>query len=520
MGELGMKYGLIISAALLATTAFTPASAQTNPNDLIKLGVEAQGGADAMRAIKTLVSKGEAKHWEPGQSYSVNGESRPLGDSTFTLSVDYNAPLRVRFDWDRNMIYPAVEKLKYSEIFYPTFGAVIDDKGMMRPMSGVRFAAENRERGRGSPMLLLRALDNPQNVSAIADQKLGDKTLPAAVFTQGQDRYVIIFDPATKLPAAVRVREADNIWGDQNYDLVLSDWHTVNGVKVAAQRATFLGNMEISRMNYKDVAANTAIPANTFEVPDAVKASFKQASGPVPHQWVLRRIFLGRFTDSDKIYFGDDGSFKLVELAPNVQMVQGGGANNLIVNTKDGIVVVDAPTDEGQSKWVIDAAKAKYPGKPIKTLVLTHHHMDHTGGMRAFVAEGANIIVPAQDKAYFEKVANAPHTLDNDAQQKANKPANVEGVADTKSIKDDQEEINLLNIPNPHVDGMLLVHLPKENILWVTDLVSPRGPVGRNPGTVAVGEALRKHNITGATIAGGHGATTKQADIAPALAAN
>src|SRR4051794_30627917 len=57
-GELGMRYGLIITAAvLLATTAFTPASAQTNPNDLIKLGVEAQGGADAMRAIKMLVSK-------------------------------------------------------------------------------------------------------------------------------------------------------------------------------------------------------------------------------------------------------------------------------------------------------------------------------------------------------------------------------------------------------------------------------------------------------------------------------
>ena len=131
-------------------------------------------------------------------------------------------------------------------------------------------------------MLLLRALENPQSVSAIEDQKLGNKTLPAAVFTQGPDRYIIMFDPATKLPAAVRIRDADNIWGDQNYDLVLSDWKTVNGVKMAAQRATFLGDMEISRMNYKDIAANTAIPANTFEVPDAVKAAFKTASGPVP----------------------------------------------------------------------------------------------------------------------------------------------------------------------------------------------------------------------------------------------
>ena len=235
---------------------------------------------------------------------------------------------------------------------------------------------------------------------------------------------------------------------------------------------------------------------------------------------MIRRLFLGRFTDSDAIYFPPDGSFKLVELSPNVQMVQGGGANNLIVNMKDGLAVFDAPTDEGQSKWVIDAAKAKYPGKPIKYLVLTHHHMDHTGGMRAFAAEGASVIVPAPDKAYFEQVIKAPHTLEPDAQQKAMKPATVQEVKDSFSIKDDSAEINLYNIANPHVDGFLLIHVVKDNILWVTDLISPRGPITRNPQTLAVGEALRKHNITGAIIAGGHGATAKQADIAQALAMN
>ena len=67
---------------------------------------------------------------------------------------------------------------------------------------------------------------------------------------------------------------------------------------------------------------------------------------------------------------------------------------------------------------------------------------------------------------------------------------------------------------------MLLVHVVKDNIVWVTDLVSTRGTIGRNPGTVAVGDALRKHNITNATLAGGHGATAKQADAAAALATN
>jgi hypothetical protein len=70
----------------------------------------------------------------------------------------------------------------------------------------------------GSPLLMLRALDAPQSVSAIEDQKLGNQSLPAVVFDSGLAKYIIMFDRATKLPAAVRTRDEDNIWGDANYD--------------------------------------------------------------------------------------------------------------------------------------------------------------------------------------------------------------------------------------------------------------------------------------------------------------
>ena len=62
----------------------------------------------------------------------------------------------------------------------------------------------------------------------------------------------------------------------------------------------------------------------------------------------------------------------------------------------------------------------------------------------------------------------------------------------------------MLNIPNPHVDGMIIAHVVGPNLVYVTDLISPRGPIGRNPATVAVGDALRKANITDSTIVGGH----------------
>lgn len=515
-----MKYTFMLSTALLVALCQAPPAFAQSPADLVKQAVEAQGGADAMRALKTLIVKGDAKHWEPGQSHSVNGEARFLGDSTFSYTVDFVARA-VRTEWDRDMKYPAVERLKYSEILLPTGGAVIDEKGEAKPASGIRLTAQLRELRRGSPILLLRALDAPQGISAAPDQKLGNQTLPAVELADGPFKYIVMFDRASKLPVAVRTRDQDNIWGDANYDLILSDWKTVAGIKIAHNRSWKLNDMEIERLITKEFTANPTIAPATFAIPDAVKAAMKPpATGNVPYQWVLRRIFLGRFTDSDAIYFPPGGSFKLVELGPNVQMVQGGGANNLVVNMKDGILVVDAPVDEGQSAEVIKLAKAKYPGKPIKTLVLTHHHMDHTGGTRAFAAEGATVIVPAPTKAYFENVIKASHASFPDAQQKVMKPANVQEVKDTLSLKDDTVEVNLYNIPNPHVEGMLLIHVVKDNVVWVTDILSPRGQIGRNPGTVAVGNALRKYNITGATIAGGHGTTAKQADIAAALAAN
>jgi hypothetical protein len=210
---------------------------------------------------------------------------------------------------------------------------------------------------------------------------------------------------------------------------------TVGGLKVAHIRSYQLNGMEVQRFTTKEITLNAAIPPATFAVPDAIKAAAKPpATSNIPFQWVVRRIFLARFTDSDAIYFPPSGSFKLVELGPNVQMVQGGGANNLIVNMNDGLVVVDAPVDEGQSKWVIDAAK-EVSGKPIKTLVLTHHHMDHTGGMRVFAAEGPTVTFQRLTRPISSKPSGP--TLEPDAQQKAMKPANVQEVKDTRSLKDD-----------------------------------------------------------------------------------
>lgn len=513
-----MSRAFVALIALLAMLApLSPAWAQSGYRALLEQSVQAQGGVAAMRALKALSIKAEAAHWDTGQSLVPGGEPRFLGNSTIAMEWDLVTG-QARIAWDREKKYPSIERVKYTEVVTPNLGFVVNDKGVAQPMSRIRIATALRELQRIDPTLLLRMLEAKKGVRPLANELLGKAPMLALGYTDGPSNFTVLIDPKTKLPAAVRTRDDDSIAGDSTYDVVFDDWKPVGGVKIPHALSYRWNGVEIGKVTYQQVMANPELAPDAFAVPEAIKAAAKPpATADIPYWWVIKRVNLGRFADTDTIIFPAGGGLKLVELAPNVQHVQGGGANNLIVAMKDHLVIFDAPYGELQSRWVIDAAKAKYPGKPVRYLVLSHHHMDHSGGVRTFIAEGATVIVPSPGKAYFDAVARARHTIVPDELQKKPRAAKVEEVAEQRVLTDGTNEIRLYNVENSHAKGMILAHLPGPNIVYVTDILSPRPPIDRNAGTIAVGNAFKKYGISGATIAGGHGTTVKQADIAAAL---
>jgi glyoxylase-like metal-dependent hydrolase (beta-lactamase superfamily II) len=281
----------------------------------------------------------------------------------------------------------------------------------------------------------------------------------------------------------------------------------VGGIKMAYTQVYRVNNVDVGHVTYREIEINPSIPSETFTIRDEGRREAKMpAPGSVPYQWVIRRLFLGRFLDSDAVNYPSAGpGLKLVELAPNVQFVTGGTHNSLIVARKDHLVVFDAPINEWQSRWTIDAAKAKYPGKPVKFLVLTHHHNDHTGGARTYVAEGATVVVAAPNKAHFENVFRAPHTVKPDELQNNPKPATIVEFKDQMGLKDEGGDIQLYAIANAHSDGMLIGHVVNENIVWVTDLYSPVRDKDRSEWFVGFYDSLKKLGIAPDRIAGGHG---------------
>ena len=91
--------------------------------------------------------------------------------------------------------------------------------------------------------------------------------------------------------------------------------------------------------------------------------------------------------------------------------IQGGSHATILVEMRDQIrFAIQGPLDEARAAPVIKSIKERFPGKPIRYAIPTHHHLDHAGGIRAFMAESAAIVVPFNAQAFYSKVARAPHT--------------------------------------------------------------------------------------------------------------
>ena len=156
----------------------------------------------------------------------------------------------------------------------------------------------------------------------------------------------------------------------------------------------------------------------------------------------------------------------------------------MVANFKDYIVVIEGPSGDARADQIISEAKRLVPGKPIKYVINTHAHFDHSQGLRDFVAEGATIITHQGNKGYYEKVLANPHTLVPDNLQKKNaKPKiKVEYVGDKKILTDGDHVIELDRVMNStHNAFMLMAYLPKQKVLIEADEFNVLNPIPTAP---------------------------------------
>jgi len=514
------------AAALFALAAVVGLqSCATGPSkeqQLVSKAVQALGGAQAIADVRTISWKGNLKQWEPEQSDVPGGEMRFAHEAQLDGVVDVQARAS-RTNWVKNLAYPAPRTYTFSEIVTPAAGYVmgVDSTGRnaesmkanppAHTMSGYRLAASQREGLRSNISgLMLAMLFNPEQVKPAADI--------AAHPAVSYQNLIVAFDPQTGLPVRVRTLDYDNIWGDVNYDVVLSDWKTVNNVKVAMSRKTELNGRVVGDFNFTELRINQAVDGKLLAIPAEARAgAAKPATGNVPYQWVIRRQFIGVYMDSDNASYDTKASqgLRLQQVAPGVFQTQGGTHHSLVVEMSDFLVVFDAPVSDAQSAWLVSAARAQFPNKPIRWVVLTHHHMDHTGGVRGLLVDGGTLVVGAPGRAHFQKVLAAPKTRTTDLTPRSFSSTQIMEVTSSNVITDSRgRQVMMYVMDNPHAKGMMMGWVPDAKLGFVTDIWSPGPPLPAKPnaGLVAVVNTVNKAGIQPERFAGGHGST---ADYAP-----
>jgi glyoxylase-like metal-dependent hydrolase (beta-lactamase superfamily II) len=514
---------------LLATAAFPAAADSKKALQTIDRAITAMGGEAALGQVRTMVITEKAQHWEPASSVVTGGEAKFTGDSNIVISRDFAAKA-VRLDWDRVKVGAQGNSFKFSEIYSGGVGVVSGNnigaagriqqsvKTGMHTMSGVRLAGFLREQHRASPLLVLDMKADPKALTALPDQAVGGKKLKAVRYEPGRYAFTVLFDPQTGLPERVRSLDTDPHLGDVNYDLVLSDWRAVSGVQIAHRLEWLLGTITQGKAEIGKVAVNASIPAERFEIPaDARARRVLPAMGNVPYQWVERRTLWGGFRDTDELSFNPEQvpSLTLMDIAPGISITQGGTHNNMVVEMASYLVVFDAPIHEQQSRWTIDAAKAKYR-KPVKYLILSHHHWDHTSGARTFVAEGATVIVGKGNKDYFARMFSAKNTAMVDELQRKPRKASIIEVTDKHVLTDGKRSVAAYSIENSHSTGTLIGYIADAKLGYVTDIWSPgRDPLPKkaNQAQIELVKEVRRLNLDIERFAAGHGSTGVYRDM-------
>jgi len=234
--------------------------------------------------------------------------------------------------------------------------------------------------------------------------------------------------------------------GDMLFEALYSDYKDIGGAQFPMHIIQKQGGYPIFDLSLTDVKANAAASIEPAQGRGGAPAAAAAANPPA---------------QSEKL---GDGVYLIT-----------GGYSVIAVDFKDHIVLIECGQNEPRALSVIAEAKRLMPGKPIKYVINTHSHIDHSSGLRPFVAEGTTIITHQLNKAYLEKVLSLPHTLNPDKAEGSGKKPVVEGVGDKKVLTDGTHVIELYHQANfLHHEGMLLVYLPKEKVLLEADAYNPQ----------------------------------------------
>lgn len=452
--------------ALLAA-ATVSACAQSSPEQqIVDDAAAALGGRDRIAAVKTIVIEGEGINGNLGQDVTPEATSQAFNLTGYRRAIDVPAG-RQRIEQTRTPNFPYFQGQQPQKQVQGIDGNVGYNVAPDGTATRIADAAANDRRANiyHHPLTIVRAALDPaakaSNPRTEGNQSLVDITVPS-----GQTLTLAI-DGSTRLPARVVSRTSNTNLGDVVIETSFADYQDVNGLMLPARLTT-------KTDDYTTVDIRVATQTLDGDTGDlaapAAAASAAPIAAPPP------------------------ATVTSEEIAKGIWYLAGQSHHSVLVEFADHLTLIETPQNDTRALAVIAKARELRPDKPLTHVVMSHHHFDHSGGIRAAVSEGLTIIAQKAAAPLLEAVVKRPATIAPDALARNPKPLKLETVDEELVLTDKTMTVNLYHIAgNPHSDTLLMAYFPRERLLVEADVFNPGAAV--SPFAANLADNIRKRNL-------------------------
>jgi hypothetical protein len=429
-------FALILVAAVASGCTSQPPERKTLDD-----AVTALGGAERIQSLKAIEITGSGDAPNAGQNRMPDDELPVWKVSEHTRAIDLtNNRTRVRQFREAQFLFAGATTQRLTQGLDGDVAYNASPDGKMT-RAGEAAARDRRIELLHHPITIIRAALDPAatlaNPRTVSNMQLVDVTTAAG------DMVTLGIDQTTHLPAQVTSMTDNANMGDVAIVTSFSDYEEVDGVKLPRRLTTMMDNylqfdLQVSKNTVNGGVADLAAPADVRSAPI-----------PTPPPVVVT----------------------VEPVAKGIWWLAGSGNHRSVVfEFDDHLVLYEVPVNEARSKAVIDKART-VSAKPLTTAIVSHHHFDHSGGLRVAVAEGLTIVTHRANEAFFKDLLARKHTIVPDALQRNPRPATFEWVDDQKTLKDASMEVQLYHLlDNPREGTNLFAYVPRERILVQADL--------------------------------------------------
>jgi glyoxylase-like metal-dependent hydrolase (beta-lactamase superfamily II) len=417
--------------------------------DLVTRAADALGGKARIQAVRTVTIEGYGQlAYQNGGGNITSSPDAPqkwIDINNYVRIVDLERwQTRVTQTQVNDFVFAAARNMRGVTSTQALDGEVafnVNADGSATRAPGAAVRARRMEM-LAHPLAIVRAALDPKvrlgGRRVSANTELLEVTIP-----QG-DTLTLAVDTSTFLPAWVSWVGPDTNLGDITYRATFTGYQPVGGVLMPTGVNTtidFRGIVQqklyVDRQALDAASIDLSAPANVRSAPAAAPAA---------------------------------PAIEATEIGKGIWFLRGSG-NATLFEFDDHLTLFEAYGSEANAKAVIAKARSLVPAKPLTEVIVSHHHFDHTGGLRAAVSEGLTIVIQRGNEALVREVTSRPAKLFPDALGKDPKPLKLRLVDDHLKMKDASMEIDVYRIvANSHMADGLMVHVPRDRLLVQGDL--------------------------------------------------